>query len=147
FRLMNEQEYLSGFSNFNLPESIWGYEHREDQPTYFYSFYAYVGNFSSTNTRGNPKAINSNLYARISQTDVRKQLWDSTGAKPDFPIAASGVRRPYMTRKFLLANPSNSNGDMMLMRSAEMILIEAEALARLGGRDSEAQDVIYELAK
>lgn len=147
FRLMNEEEYLSGFSNFNLPESMWGFEHREDQPTYFYSFYAYVGNYSSTNTRGNPKAINSKLYARISQTDVRKQLWDSTGAQPDFPVAASGVKMPYMSRKFLLANPNNSNGDMMLMRSAEMILIEAEALARLGGRDSEAQDVIYELAK
>lgn len=145
YRLMNEEEYLSGFSNFNLPESMWGFNHRDDQPTYFYSFYAYVGNFSSTNTRGNPKAINSLLYARIPSTDVRKQLWDSTGADPDFPVAANGVRRPYMNAKFLLENPGNSNGDLMLMRSAEMILIEAEALARMGGRDADAQDVIFEL--
>lgn len=147
YRLMNEEEYLSGFSNFNLPEVMWGFEHREDQPTYFYSFFAYVGNFSSTNTRGNPKAINSTLYARISDTDVRKQLWDSTGALPGFPIAANGARFPYMTRKFLLENPGNSNGDLALMRSSEMILIEAEALARQGGRDAEAADVIMELAK
>ncbi len=146
FRLMNEEEYLSGFSNFNLPEVMWGFNHRDDQPTYFYSYFAYVGNFSSTNTRGNPKAINSLLYARISDTDVRKQLWDSTGAQADFPVADGGVRRPYMTRKFLLSNPNNSNGDFALMRSAEMYLIEAEALARLG-RDSDAADAILPLAQ
>lgn len=145
YRLMNDQEYLSGFSDYNLPESMWGFLHRDDQPTYFYSFYAYVGNFSSTNTRGNPKAINSLLYARIADTDVRKQLWDSTGNNPDFPVADGGVRRPYMNAKFLLENPGNSNGDMMLMRTSEMILIEAEALAR-SDQEEAAIDVIYELA-
>ena len=145
YRLMNEQEYLSGFSDYTLPESMWGFMHRDDQPTYFYSFYAYVGNFSSTNTRGNPKAINSLLYARIADTDVRKQLWDSTGNNPDFPVADGGVRRFYMNAKFLLENPGNSNGDMMLMRASEMVLIEAEALAR-SEQETAAVDVIYELA-
>src|SRR5690606_19487729 len=107
----------------------------------------YVGNFSSTNTRGNPKAINSLLYNKISDTDIRKKLWDPTGKDATFPLAASGVRMPYMTRKFTMPNPANSNGDLMFMRSAEMYLIEAESLARLSGREAEAKQVLFDLIK
>ncbi|HLU92494.1 MAG TPA: RagB/SusD family nutrient uptake outer membrane protein, partial [Membranihabitans sp.] len=39
----------------------------------------------------------------------------------------------------------NSNGDLAFMRSAEMYLIEAEALAR-SGQDAEAASVLYDLA-
>lgn len=146
FELMSQTDYLGGFSDISNKEWMWGIHHRDDQPTYFYSFFAYLGDFSSTNTRGNPKAINSLLYDKISATDIRKQLWDPTGADPNFPVVASGVRKKYMTRKFLLANPGNSNGDLAFMRAAEMYLIEAEALARMSGRENEARDVLYELA-
>lgn len=146
FTLMNQNQYLNSFVDFKNPEWIWGILHREDQPTFFYSFYAYVGNYSSTNTRGNPKAINSLLYNKISSTDIRKKLWDPTGAESNFPVAANGVRRPYMTRKFTLANPANSNGDLMFMRAAEMYLIEAEALAR-SGKDGDARQALFELVK
>lgn len=147
FELMSREEYMEGFSDISNPEWIWGIRHRDDHPTYFYSFFAYLGDFSSTNTRGNPKAIFSVLYDEISDTDIRKQLWDPTGADPDFPLVDGGTRRAYMTRKFRLANPGNSNGDLAFMRAAEMYLIEAEALARLGGaRENEAREVLYELA-
>lgn len=145
YPLMSQSEYLAGFSDYTNDEWMWGIHHRDDQPTFFYSFFAYLGDFSSTNTRGNPKAINSLLYDKISDTDVRKQLWDPTGEQEDFPVTANGSRYPYMTRKFLLANPGNSNGDLAFMRAAEMYLIEAEALARLG-RDGEAAAVLYDLA-
>lgn len=144
--LMTNTQYLEGFSDTGNPEWIWGVDHRDDQPTYFYSYYAYLGNFSSTNTRGNPKAIFSKLYAKITPTDVRKQLWDSTGKNASFPLVAGGTRRPYMTRKFLLANPNNSNGDLVLMRTAEMYLIEAEALAKIGGKEAEAKQALFTLA-
>lgn len=145
FALMSNTQYLEGFSNQSNPEWIWGYKHLDNHPTYFYSFYAYLGNFSSTNTRGNPKAIFSPLYDMISATDVRKKLWDPTGTNTSFPVVDGGTRRPYMTRKFLLANPGNSNGDLGLMRSGEMVLIEAEALAR-AGQDGPAADALYVLA-
>jgi starch-binding outer membrane protein, SusD/RagB family len=147
FSLMNNAEYLQGFSNTSNPEWIWGIDHRDDHPTYFYSFYAYLGNFSSTNTRGNPKAIFAPLYNQISSTDIRKQLWDPTGTNTAFPIVAGGTRYPYMTRKFMLDNPGNSNGDLVFMRAAEMYLIEAEALARLGGQDIAARQALFTLAK
>lgn len=146
YPMMSQSEVLGGFSDYSNKEWIWGIHHRDDQPTYFYSFFAYLGDFSSTNTRGNPKAINSKLYDEISATDVRKQLWDPTGANASFPIAARGVRKPYMTRKFMLDNPGNSNGDLAFMRAAEMVLIEAEALARQTGKDSEAADALFILA-
>lgn len=146
FPMMSQEEVMSGFSDFTNKEWIWGIHQRDDQPTYFYSFFAYLGNFSSSDTRGNPKAISAKLYDLISDTDIRKQLWDPTGADPDFPIVSgAAVREPYMTRKFMLANPGNSNGDLAFMRAAEMVLIEAEALAAQGN-DNDAADVLYILA-
>lgn len=146
FPLMSRTQYMAGFSDVTNPEWIWGIRHRDDHPTYFYSFFAYLGNFSSTNTRGNPKAINSLLYDKISSTDVRKGLWDPTGTNTSFPLVAGGTRFPYMTRKFMLANPGNSNGDLAFMRAAEMYLIEAEARARIGGQEAQARQVLYDLA-
>jgi starch-binding outer membrane protein, SusD/RagB family len=87
------------------------------------------------------------LYNQISNTDVRKQLWDPTGTNTAFPIVAGGTRFPYMTRKFLLTNPGNSNGDLVFMRSAEMYLIEAEALARQGGQEVAARQALFTLAR
>lgn len=144
YQLMSQDDYMAGFSDFSNKEWMWGIHHRDDQPTYFYSFFAYLGDFSSTNTRANPKAINSALYEKISDTDVRKKLWDPTGADADFPVVDNGIRRPYMTRKFRLANPGSSNGDLAFMRAAEMYLIEAEALAELN-KDADAADVLFEL--
>lgn len=146
FALMNQEQYASGFSDVNLPEWMWGIEHRADQTTYFYGFFAYIGNFSSTNTRGNPKAINSLLYNHLSDTDIRATLWDPTGEDPNFVIADGGARYRYMTQKFVLTDPSNSAGDLAFMRSAEMYLIEAEAKARLG-RHAEAAEVLNTLIK
>ncbi len=143
---MSQQLVMAGFSDYTNSEWMWGIQHRDDQPTYFFSYFAYNGNFASTNTRGNPKLINSILYSKISNTDIRKQLFDSTGRLASFPIPVGGVRAPYMNRKFQLANPGSSNGDLAFMRGAEMYLIEAEALARTG-KNSEAADVLFELAK
>lgn len=146
YRLMNPEEYSSGFSKLSLPEAIWGFEHIESQTTYFYSFFAQMGNFSSTFNRNVPKIMNASLFNEIEDTDVRKTLWDNTGADEDWPYASNFVRAQYAQRKFILESPASSNGDYMLMRASEMYLIEAEALARLGGRDSEAADALYTMA-
>jgi starch-binding outer membrane protein, SusD/RagB family len=71
-------------------------------------------------------------------------MWDLTG--DDVPIPPGGLRIPYQNKKFLAEGPSSSIGDVPLMRAAEMYLIEAEALARLG-QDAEAQDVLFTLVK
>ncbi|MEO5999908.1 MAG: RagB/SusD family nutrient uptake outer membrane protein [Chitinophagaceae bacterium] len=148
YSLMSPDDYISGFNDTSIPEWMWGSHQISDQQEYFSSFFAYMSaNFGSTNIRTNPKAINSTLYNMIPASDIRKQLWDPTGANSDFPIPPSGVRRPYMNRKFLAANSSLSVGDVPYMRMSEMFLIEAEAKARSGGQDAAARDALFVLQK
>lgn len=143
FDLMSNTQYLSGFNNVDNPEWMWGSRQIDDQQTFFASFFAYMSlNFNSTNIRGNPKAINSTLYAAIPDTDIRKELWDPTGEAYDVPSNFS--RHPYMNRKFLAQGGASSVGDVPYMRAAEMYLIEAEALAK-SGQDVVAATVLAEL--
>ncbi|MBF8964841.1 RagB/SusD family nutrient uptake outer membrane protein [Pontibacter sp. FD36] len=145
FALMSNAAYTAGFNSASNTEWMWGSIQLDDQQTYFHSFFAFMSaNFNSTNIRTNPKAINSALYDKISATDVRKQLWDPTGAS--IPVPPNGEKKPYANKKFLAKSSSLSVGDVPLMRVAEMYLIEAEAKARLG-LYAEAADALYPLAK
>lgn len=160
YSLMSESDYLGGFNDVSNPEWMWGSAQIADQTTYFASFFAYMSlNFSSTNIRSNPKAINKNLYAEIAETDVRKQMWDPTPtAVKDgenktigydvngFVIPPNFSAKPYMNRKFVADGNASSIGDVPYMRAAEMYLIEAEALARQG-KDLEAAAVLAELVQ
>ncbi|NTE05167.1 RagB/SusD family nutrient uptake outer membrane protein [Agrobacterium tumefaciens] len=149
FNLMTNAQYLQGFNDYTNPEWMWGSHQVEDQTQFFYSFFAYMSaNFASTNIRSNPKAINSTLYSQIAVGDVRRGLWDPTGTNTAFPIPSSGLRKPYMNRKFLVAG-TTSVGDVPHMRVAEMYLIEAEARARVGNASetTTAQNVLFTLAK
>ena len=139
---MSTADYISGFNNYFIGEWMWGNTVIPDQTEYFYSFFAYMSvNFSSTNIRSNPKAINSVLYNTISATDVRKQLWDPTGTA--WTLSSSFVKKPYMNQKFRSVAEGDSRGDLCYMRAAEMYLIEAEARARLS--DATATDVLFAL--
>jgi hypothetical protein len=146
--LMNEADYLSGFNNYAVGEWMWSSRIVADQTNYFYSFFAYMSiNYSSGVIRGTPKLIFSKLYDQISDTDVRKKLWDPTGTNvTDFPLPLSTFSRfKYHSRKFKVANEAMSIGDVPYMRGAEMFLIEAEALAR-DGKNAEAAAVLFEFA-
>jgi hypothetical protein len=148
YSLMSNAQYLQGFNNFSNPEWMWGSHQISDQQQFFASFFAFMSvNFNSTNIRTNPKAINSVLYNLISSSDIRKQLWDESGTNTAFPIPPSGVRKPYMNRKFLAADAGLSIGDVPYLRVAEMYLIEAEARARMGGQDAAAQEALFILVK
>lgn len=141
--LMSNADYKAGFNDFSNKEWMWGSHQISEQTTYFYSFFAFMSsNYNSTNIRTNPKAINSALYAKITSTDVRKQVWSTDGQ--DVAVPPNGARYPYINKKFLVATAS-SIGDVPLMRAAEMYLIEAEAKAHLN-QDAAAADVLYELA-
>ncbi|HTM97593.1 MAG TPA: RagB/SusD family nutrient uptake outer membrane protein [Pedobacter sp.] len=155
--LMTNAEYLGGFNNYDNQEWMWGSRQQEDQTTYFYSFFAYMGTFNSTANRTVPKRMFSVLYNKISPTDVRKQLWDPAGNSPTFlaynmPVGVvSSATASYKQGKFRNAG-ATSIGDVVNMRVAEMFLIEAESRARLGlaGNASEttnAQNVLFTLAK
>jgi hypothetical protein len=141
YSLMTNSEYTAGFNNYTNREWMWGSTVISDQTTYFYSFFAYMSrNFSSTNIRGNPKAINSALYNNpiFTATDVRKANFDPTGLHIALGLPSNFTRKPYTSQKFIAAGGADSRGDVVYMRAAEMYLIEAEAYARMGGHDTEA---------
>lgn len=143
YPLMSNDAYLAGFNDITNPEWIWGSRQISDHNTFFWSYFAYnSANFNSTVLRTQPRAINANLWEAIPDTDIRKQCWDLTGAT--VPIPPGGARVPYQNKKFLAASSSLSIGDVVMMRAAEMYLIEAEAKARLGD-DAGARQALFEL--
>ncbi|KLT64690.1 RagB/SusD family nutrient uptake outer membrane protein [Pedobacter sp. BMA] len=155
--LMTNAEYLGGFNNYDNQEWMWGSRQQEDQTTYFYSFFAYLGTFNSTANRTVPKRMNSALYNQIATSDVRKALWDPAGNSTTFIAynlpagVVSGSSASYKQGKFRNAG-STSVGDVVNMRVGEMYLIEAEARARLAiaGTATEtaaAQAVLFTFAK
>ncbi|OMP77366.1 RagB/SusD family nutrient uptake outer membrane protein [[Flexibacter] sp. ATCC 35208] len=148
FPLMTNTVYMAGFTDISNNEWMWGINQLADQLYTYGTFYTYMSaNFySSSHTKNNPKAINKLLYAKITATDVRKGLWDSTGKNTAFPIVNNGVRKAYMHRKYLVADINSTAGAIPYMRAAEMYLIAAEALAREGGHDAEAAEALYTLA-
>ncbi len=148
FSLMSTAQYMTGFNNYTNPEWMWGSHQIQEQTTFFYSFFAFMScDYNSTNIRTGPKCINSTLYNGISATDIRKQLWDPTGTNTAFPIPPGGARFQYMNRKFISMGGGSSIGDVPMMRTAEMYLIEAEAKARLGGQDAAAAQALFTLVK
>ena len=129
YALMSNSDYLTGFNNLANQEWIWGSRQVDDQTSYFYSYFAYISaNFNSTVLRTQPRAINSVLWDQIPATDIRKQMWDKTGAT--VPVPPGGARVAYQNKKFLAKSDALSTGDVPYIRSAEMYLIEAEARAK-----------------
>lgn len=150
FTLMSTDDYFNNFSDYTSDEWMWGSHIQEDQTIGFSNYGAYISrNFSSSNIRGNPKAINRTLYNLIPSSDVRSKLFDPTGQHLNLPegITISGRhrRKPYTSQKFLAAGEGDSRMDVPYMRVSEMYLIEAEAKARLN-LDTEAAQALYRMA-
>jgi len=145
YPLMTNAEYLTGFNNITNQEWIWGSRQIDDHNSFFFSYFAYISaNFNSTVLRTQPRAINSVLWQQIPATDIRKQMWDLTGAT--VPIPPGGARVAYQNKKFLAKSDALSTGDVPYIRSAEMYLIEAEARARQNNYTT-AQDALFTLVK
>ena len=158
YPLMDSVAYTSGFNDYSNDEWLWGGYYNEEQGSAFTNFGAWMSrNFSSSNIRGNPKSIYSVLYETIPQTDVRAAVFSESGEHNNLPagyeISSAHRRFPYTSQKFLSISTGDSRGDVPYMRAAEMYLIEAESLARLGAGGAEAlyplaiaRDPAYELS-
>ncbi|WP_131838797.1 RagB/SusD family nutrient uptake outer membrane protein [Acetobacteroides hydrogenigenes] len=147
--LQQDSGYPSVFSSYpgEGSEWIWGTQQASDQPTYFFSYFAFMSwNFSSTNIRTNPKSITRELYEAMPATDARKSMFSLTGmdikARPE--VNTSALVCSYMSRKFRAAANSDSRGDIAYIRVAEMYLIKAEAEAR-SNKFADAQQTLFDL--
>lgn len=117
-KLMNSTELMSGFATIltDTDEAMWAANTQDDQTIYFYSFYAYMSwNFNASAIRAVPRCINSVLYNKISNTDIRKKWWDPTGTA--VVPATTYKKYKYQNRKFTAKATSNSVGDYAYMRS------------------------------
>ena len=175
YTLMSEAQYKAGFGDWNNPEWIWGSKMIQDQTAYYYSYFYYCSNnFNGSQNRSNPKFMNHSLYDQIADTDYRKDqilancpdtffAWDDGpnegryASADDFADSVAVYRAivnnstahnmvRYMHIKLYQDNgPTIDPRDVVHMRAAEMYLIEAEALARQGGQDAQAAQVLFEL--
>lgn len=146
FKLMNTDEYMSGFNNATISEFMWASMPTPDQGDTFGSYFAQIAyNANTSFMRANPKRINSALYDFIPADDVRKKMWEPEPTSENFPLpAATFARQAYMSRKFSVKEEGGTLGDVSLMRLSEMYLIEAEAYASKN-QAGPAQNVLHEI--
>lgn len=165
YPLMTNAEYKSGFANPNK-EWIWSIFDSEQETIFFYSYQAYIGyNSTASAVRTAPKSISRDLYEKIPTTDIRKDLFldpISTGLTfnattgqgnaaglsyirglySDIPANAQAYA--YMQFK-IKASGMPGIGQTNNFRSAEMVLIEAEAKYRQNKPATEVQALMNEL--
>jgi hypothetical protein len=134
---MSNATYKAGFNNYTNGEWMWGYKPLDTTSDYFGNYMAYMSrNYNSSQIRQAPKVVNKLLFDQFAATDVRTQVIDPTGNHTALNLPSTYLKVPYTSQKFLSTNDSGSVdnsvslGDVPFMRSAEMYLIEAEALAR-----------------
>lgn len=128
---LNADEYADGFDDIRAKEWIWGMDQQSDQSNYYY---AAPHAFTDHDAAGylNTYVI-ADLVKSFSATDVRNLFRLK---------AASNVGKwsEFVTSKFKFTFES----DLPLMRTAEMVLAQAEALYHQG-KEAEAHDVLFQL--
>jgi starch-binding outer membrane protein, SusD/RagB family len=120
---LSAADYSTPFNSLSKAEVMWGFPQASDQTIYYGSPSAFWG---YSNTPGYYNFyIDSVFVDKFTNTDVRKSTFyrpGTTGAKA------------YKTNKF--GNATNFTDNIIMMRVAEMYLIEAEAKAHLGELDA-----------
>ncbi|MDR0681958.1 MAG: RagB/SusD family nutrient uptake outer membrane protein [Dysgonamonadaceae bacterium] len=134
----------TGFVDINEPDWMWGADVNSQTRIATSGIVNPTSHLSSVSygytTAGNmQKMIDAKLYSLIPSTDLRKKAF------ADSQMSVWGYNVPqYANLKFGTYNGTNDNfGDCVLMRAAEMYLIEAEGLC-LSGDNAGAQNVLYE---
>lgn len=118
YALMSETTYKAGFNDLANTEWMWGFPFKSEENWGFASFYSFIDHDRTAGYKD--IYVNSAFRDLFSDSDYRKSL-----------IVASATPttngKQWRTRKF--RDTSDLTGSMLLMRAAEMYLIEAEALA------------------
>lgn len=119
-----------------------------------FNFYSYISNSNISYNKNTPRAIYNKLYEKISDTDIRKQMWaEDVTNHPGLVYPPGGNRYKLMSQKFFIDELDNTSGtygsvitaDLAFVRLPEMYLIMAEGYAR-GGQDGQAQQALYVVA-
>jgi hypothetical protein len=136
YPVMTATAYSMGFDNYTQQNWMWGFEVNDEQSTTYASWFSHmdwsIGGYCGYGF--SPKSFSLQLYNQMEDGDVRKKLVDTTSI-------ATGRLIP---RKFSAGNDKGFAADLVLMRPEEMLLIEAEAKARMN-EDAAARNLLREL--
>lgn len=128
--VLNATQYGTGFNDMDNDEWIFASPQRDDQSAYYYTAIFPFMDFTTTGYR--TTYINSNFVNLFSATDVRRL----------FTKMPQNDWRSYTSTKFKF----NFGSDVPIIRTPEMILIEAEAMYKQG-RAADAHTLLYALQK
>ncbi|UEG54822.1 RagB/SusD family nutrient uptake outer membrane protein [Mucilaginibacter daejeonensis] len=120
YSIMEAAQYTQGFNDVSNVEWIWGHPQQADQNLGGASYFAYIDVTPAAGYR----SIMPDPYFRqlFADGDIRKTLFDVVTTSTD------PLYRWIRYKKFI--NKADQSGHIVLMRSSEMALIEAEAKAR-----------------
>lgn len=139
YALNTRAQFSDGFSTYATQEWIWGFEVNEEQSTIYASFFSHldmsIGGYAGLGY--SPKYMSAALYAMLPVDDIRSEVVTVTD------ISGTDYHINYKLNAGL--SGKEFSADYVMMRPEEMLLIEAEAIARQGGRDVEVQALLDEL--
>ena len=118
---------------------MWGFNHDTETQTTYASFYSHISNEAPgySGIQYNTNLIDARLYSMIPADDTRRAWFN--GPEGDATASQPGGKMPYAARKF--GHEKDWSEDYMYMRAPEMVLIEAEAYARMG-QEAKAAEVL-----
>ena len=138
--VMSASEITGGFNNVATPGWFWGVDLTVDIGLGLVSWWGQMDYFSySYPAFGDSKSIDEGLYNSIPADDARKaQFYDVSGSLYLMPLDKfyDPARQP--------AGSGPMVNDYVYMRQAEMILLNAEALAK-SGQDGPAREMLRSL--
>lgn len=140
YTLMTPAQYSLGFDNATKQNWMWGLVVNDEQSTTFGSWVSHmdwsIGGYCGFGL--SRKSWSLSLYNRMDDRDIRKKLVDITQYDP------STTKNWIVPNKFSAGKGKQFSADLVMMRPEEMILIEAEAKARLN-RTDEARALLKQL--
>ena len=143
YTIMDEKGLQDGFMDISNSEWMWGFDHNTETQTTYASFFSMISSIAPgyAGLGYNTNLIDARLYGMMNDTDFRKQYWFN-GPDGNNKYDSYGATLPYANTKF--GSDGNWTMDYVYMRAAEMVLIEAEALARQG-KNTEAATALKKL--
>jgi hypothetical protein len=138
FPLMDAAGYSDGFNSVSNNEWMWGLQFNASQSYSYAGFFGYIEPTDITGAAGryNDIYVNSTFVNLFTATDIRNLFDNASGQSSSSPW------KKFVTLKF--RDNATQSGDYVMMRSAEMYLIQAEALAQQGQQQA-AIDKLFEL--
>ncbi|WP_299121105.1 RagB/SusD family nutrient uptake outer membrane protein [uncultured Winogradskyella sp.] len=145
--IMNSTEVTNGFNNVQTPGWIWGVNLTQEMDI-VYSWWTHMDYFTfGYSWAGDNKTIDQNLYNSIPNEDVRKeQFYSVVGDNYLAPLDKfyDDERLPGNDTNTLETAYVPADSDYVFIRIAELYILKAESLAKLG-QEAAARSTLSEV--